>query len=152
VCAGTLSFVLLLLYVFQLLDRSEASLGRTLFNFKGRTGRRTFWVMLIAAVALSIPGYVHQWLAQSGQAKILVPDILAYVLFSPPALIVSLAAQVKRWHDRDKSGWLVLVNFIPIAGAIWTIVELGFLRGTNGANKFGPQPEPAPEVPQGDPA
>ena len=53
---------------------------------------------------------------------------------------VSLAVSVKRWHDRDKSGWMVLIGFIPIIGAIWTLVELGFIRGTVGPNRFGDDP------------
>ena len=45
---------------------------------------------------------------------------------------------VKRWHDRDKSGWWVLIGLIPLIGAIWALVELGFLKGTYGKNRFGP--------------
>ena len=55
-------------------------------------------------------------------------------------MVYSFAGQVKRWHDRDKSGWFVLVNFIPFIGTIWALVELGFLRGTMGPNRFGPDP------------
>jgi uncharacterized membrane protein YhaH (DUF805 family) len=50
---------------------------------------------------------------------------------------VGLAVQVKRWHDRNKSGWWVLVGFIPYIGGIWQIIECGCLRGTEGENRFG---------------
>jgi uncharacterized membrane protein YhaH (DUF805 family) len=82
------------------------------------------------------------------------------------AFISSLAVGVKRLHDRDKSGWwIVLFYIVPSAlieiGAmidptrttvglmlalvalliiIWAIVELGCLRGTRGPNRFGPDP------------
>ena len=46
----------------------------------------------------------------------------------------------KRWHDRDKSGWWSLIGFIPIVGGLWMLIELGFLRGTEGPNRFGPDP------------
>lgn len=52
----------------------------------------------------------------------------------------SLALQVKRWHDRDKSAWWLLMNFVPFIGAIWVLVECGFLRGTEGQNSYGPDP------------
>ena len=57
---------------------------------------------------------------------------------------LGLAAQVKRWHDLDKSGFMVLLNFtfvfIPIA---WII--LGCIRGTRGPNQYGDDPlAPAP--------
>jgi uncharacterized membrane protein YhaH (DUF805 family) len=53
----------------------------------------------------------------------------------------ALALQVKRWHDRDKSGWWVLIAFIPIIGAFWVLIECGFLDGTPGPNRFGPSPK-----------
>ena len=53
----------------------------------------------------------------------------------------ALALQAKRWHDRGKSGWMFLVTFIPLVGALWTLVECGFLDGTPGENKFGPSPK-----------
>ncbi|MBA56842.1 MAG: DUF805 domain-containing protein [Pseudomonadales bacterium] len=54
-----------------------------------------------------------------------------------PAIWMSLAVQVKRWHDRDKSGWWVLISFIPLIGPIWAFVENGCLAGTSGENRFG---------------
>ena len=48
--------------------------------------------------------------------------------------------QVKRWHDRGKSGWWVLIALIPLVGPIWAIIETGFLPGTSGPNEYGPDP------------
>jgi uncharacterized membrane protein YhaH (DUF805 family) len=62
--------------------------------------------------------------------------IVCYVLM----IWVSLATQVKRWHDRDKSGWWCLINLIPYIGGIWVLVECGCLRATEGANSYGPDP------------
>jgi uncharacterized membrane protein YhaH (DUF805 family) len=50
------------------------------------------------------------------------------------------ATQIKRWHDRDKSGTWMFVGFIPFVGPLWTLVELWFLPGTVGPNRFGPSP------------
>jgi len=47
---------------------------------------------------------------------------------------------VKRYHDRDKSGWWILILFIPLVGFIWFLIELGCLPGTPGPNRFGPDP------------
>lgn len=54
---------------------------------------------------------------------------------------VDLANSVKRWHDRDKSGWWILISIIPIVGPIWALIECGFLPGTYGNNRFGPSPK-----------
>ncbi len=51
-----------------------------------------------------------------------------------------LAFYTKRLHDRNRSGWFLLILLIPLIGAIWLIIELGFLRGTKGPNKYGADP------------
>jgi uncharacterized membrane protein YhaH (DUF805 family) len=53
-------------------------------------------------------------------------------------LVASSMLAIKRFHDRDKSGWFVLISFIPVIGPIWLLIELGFLRGSAGDNRFGP--------------
>ncbi|MGB6766725.1 MAG: DUF805 domain-containing protein [Methyloceanibacter sp.] len=47
-------------------------------------------------------------------------------------LIPSILVDIKRWRDRDKSGWWMPILFVPIIGAIWL-----FLAGTPGPNRFG---------------
>lgn len=59
-------------------------------------------------------------------------------LFSLAALVPAILVYIKRFHDRDKSGWWLLIMFVPIIGAIWLLIELGFLAGTPGPNRFGP--------------
>ena len=54
-----------------------------------------------------------------------------------PAVVVN----IKRFHDRNKSGWWVLIALIPLVGALWIVIECGFLRGTVGDNRYGPDPE-----------
>jgi uncharacterized membrane protein YhaH (DUF805 family) len=61
--------------------------------------------------------------------------VVCVVLF-----VGSLAGAVKRLHDRDRSGWFYLIFFVPVIGTLWLLVELGFLRGTQGENRFGPDP------------
>jgi uncharacterized membrane protein YhaH (DUF805 family) len=55
-------------------------------------------------------------------------------------LWISLAITVKRFHDRDKSGWWALINLLPVIGQIWILIECGFLKGTEEDNRYG---EPA---------
>ena len=50
---------------------------------------------------------------------------------------IGLSVQVKRWHDRGKSGWWGLINLIPIIGQVWVFIECGVLRSTAGDNRFG---------------
>jgi uncharacterized membrane protein YhaH (DUF805 family) len=47
---------------------------------------------------------------------------------------------IKRCHNRNKSGWWTLHSFILIVGLLWTFVELGCLRGSDGDNNYGTDP------------
>ena len=62
---------------------------------------------------------------------------LIYILL---IIFLKLPVTVKRWHDRDKSGWWSLVGSIPFIGQIWSFIELGLLVGTRGPNQYGPDP------------
>ena len=53
-------------------------------------------------------------------------------------LIPSLAVAVRRLHDTGRSGWLVLLNPVPIAGLV--VLVFCLLPGTPGENRFGPDP------------
>jgi uncharacterized membrane protein YhaH (DUF805 family) len=93
-----------------------------------------------------------------------------YVLISVAvgvySMWASLASSVKRLHDREKSGWWLLIWYIApavlvgigavigdiaasvsfiaaLAFYIWMFVELGCLKGTTGPNMYGPDPLPA---------
>ncbi len=60
----------------------------------------------------------------------------------------SLAISVKRRHDRNKSGWWMLlwmvlsaIPYVGILASLWCLVESGFLAdGTQGPNQFRPRP------------
>ncbi len=64
---------------------------------------------------------------------------LRLLLFLPFGWIF-YALMAKRWHDRERSKIWTLLILPPIAGPIWTFIELGFLRGTEGPNRFGSDP------------
>ena len=65
-----------------------------------------------------------------------IAGLLCAIALNLPAIIL----YAKRWHDRDKSGWWSLIVLIPGIGGIWMLIELGFLRGTAGPNRFGSDP------------
>lgn len=102
-------------------------------SFNGRINRKPFWIYHISLAVL--------WALY---CLILRADFFMKDDKSIPfALIVlwpSLAVEVKRWHDRDKTGWWLLINFVPLIGAIWALIETGFKEGTQGENRFGNDP------------
>jgi uncharacterized membrane protein YhaH (DUF805 family) len=102
-----------------------------LFSFEGRVGRQQYWLMCL----LSVPFVIGASWVNGGS-----PTGTPGVFFLLPIVWPSIAVQIKRWHDRGKSGWWILINFIPVVGDIWSLVENGFLVGTAGDNRFGPDP------------
>ena len=54
-------------------------------------------------------------------------------------LIPVFAAGVRRVHDSNKSGWWILISFVPIIGLY--IIVLLITDGSKGKNRFGPKPK-----------
>lgn len=110
------------------------TLAQVYFSFNGRIGRQTYWlkgvlpILVLSIIFGIIEGATPTYSAYSG-----VPTALWRLLVIWP----SLALTVKRWHDRNKSGWWVLIGLIPVVGLIWAFIETGFLKGTEGPNQFG---------------
>jgi uncharacterized membrane protein YhaH (DUF805 family) len=107
---------------------------RLFFSLRGRLSRRQFWLYGVLAL-LGLAMLAHALL---GIARVRAPtaDLIVNLLLVWPALAVS----VKRWHDRDRSGWWVLLNLVPVIGWLWALIDNGFLRGTAGRNRFGDDP------------
>jgi uncharacterized membrane protein YhaH (DUF805 family) len=112
---------------------------------RGRVGRADFWLkyILVAFVIGIVANLLDVTLGmvnpENGVGTI---SIIVSLLMIYPGIVVT----IKRYHDRNKSGWWILIIFIPIVGAIWQLIECGFLRGTVGQNRFGPDPVAAPAM------
>ena|SRR5215472_4427286 len=111
---------------------ASSSWGEFLFSFKGRATRRQYWLM----VALTLPFLVVAMAINSylGQDLVNGDGLLVMLIVLWPTLAVT----ARRWHDRDKSAWWILINLVPLIGELWALIENGFLEGTVGSNRFGP--------------
>jgi len=116
------------------------------FGFNGRINRARFWfaelvrwIALGGLLALMVLVSGDSW-TRSDFDQLPVPLRIFWGVTGVIWLYVGLVIQVKRWHDRNKSGLWVLIAIIPYIGALWTFIECGCLRGTAGANRFGPDP------------
>lgn len=123
------------------------------FTFKGRASRSEYWFytlfmflvwMVLAAAFFGLGGF--------DAVETLEFTTMNYI-FGGIALIVfvglyipSIAVMVRRFHDRNLSGWWVLAVFvlsnIPYVGFLVSIASLVItvLKGTDGDNRFGPDP------------
>ncbi len=115
-------------------------LKKLLFSFKGRATRLEFWMVSVVFYAYSIIFFIPLVDFFSGGGESEGTFLLLMLLFCLFILYVFGAVHIKRWHDRDKSGWWILINLIPGIGYIWSVWDNGFLRGTEGNNRFGEDP------------
>lgn len=116
-----------------LLADDEAPL-RLLLDPRGRISRRTFWlwgVLALGGLTLLLRALLEIARVHPDRAEGLVSLLLLW-----PAIAVS----AKRWHDRDKSAWWVLLALVPVIGWLWMFIDNGFRRGTPGPNRFGAPP------------
>jgi uncharacterized membrane protein YhaH (DUF805 family) len=60
-------------------------------------------------------------------------------LFSLATIIPSLAIEIRRLHDVDRTGWWILIS-LTIIGLIYPLLVWKCTKGTDGANRFGPDP------------
>ena len=130
-----------------------------LFSFEGRASRKSYWLVALIGIALSIAVAMLMTLVGVGSDRFII--FVAVGL----AFVIGIAVGVRRLHDRDKSGWWLLLFYglpqvldlvaelttedspawwmlqTPSAAIqLWALIELGFLRGTAGSNRFGPDP------------
>lgn len=117
---------------------ANTSLARDLFAFGGRICRQKFWLMQavisLASISLAVCVGVISFL--SGNLQTMVVGSIATLWIGGTWWMI-LAVSAKRWHDRGKSGWWSLIMLIPMVGPIWALIELGFLKGNYGYNRYG---------------
>ena len=140
-----------------------------LFGFSGRINRAKFWLAALIYVVFFGAVIGITMAVSSSLNAMLAAALIAYI----PLIISGIAVGIRRLHDRNKSGWWLLVFyvaplllnlvsgyaldeagmahqaalFLSFAINIWALIELGAMRGTIGPNQYGNDPlapQPAP--------
>jgi len=134
----------------------------------GRINRAQFWIATLVFVVISLLVGGLSFAIGYNPTMNALGWIVSLLLMASGVLV-----GIKRLHDRNKTGWwlllfygalpaLILVawllgsatetlvvvlvfQFVALGICIWALVELGCLRGSIGQNKYGPDPL-APEV------
>lgn len=94
-------------------------------DFKGRASRSEYWWFVL-----------FNLIVQAAAAAL--SENLSYAI-AIGFFLPSIAAGVRRLHDKDKSGWWMLLHFVPLIGAIVLLVWF-CQKGTPSANRFGDVP------------
>lgn len=122
------------------------SISSLLWSWEGRIGRARFWLGVLLVILMSIGFAIVARLLgiplDTGMGPVAQEISAAGALYLLATFIVvayaQLAVYAKRFHDRGKSAWWVLIAFVPIVGFFWILIELGMLPGDAGSNAYGP--------------
>lgn len=105
-------------------------------DFEGRARRKEFWIYLLIYVVV-LMGLVLLDKMIFGSSEGSMGWLTLIYIFA--TALPSLAVQVRRLHDIDKSGWWILIQLVPLIGWLWFLVLL-CMAGTDGDNEYGPAP------------
>lgn len=127
-------------------------LSALLFSFHGRINRGKFWLgyLLSLFVALFMLAGIAGLAFVSGEFDRPEPGPITSagaIMLAVIYIWMAFALYVKRAHDRGWSGWFCLLMLVPVIG-LWPTIELLFLPGDPGENRFGASPLPPPSSPR----
>ena len=117
-------------------------------EFTGRSRRKEYWmfalfqflVSLVIGALFGRSGYMWGPGMMSGGLVLGDTGGLVQNLFTLVSFVPALAVSVRRLHDQDRSGWLLLLILVPILGWFALFVFM-CLEGTRGPNRYGPDPK-----------
>jgi uncharacterized membrane protein YhaH (DUF805 family) len=97
-------------------------------GFQGRAARPEYWywvlfVVIVAVVLQILAGIIGSLMTVIG------------VLFQLATILPGIAVAVRRLHDIDKTGWWLLIAFIPLIGAL-VLLYFCVQPGTPGPNQY----------------
>ena len=94
------------------------------FDFKARSSRPEYWYWILFLVVTSL---------------VIMRFTPILLIFIVATMIPSVAVSVRRLHDINRSGWWLLLDFIPVFGEIILIIWCS-QKGTERSNRYGPVP------------
>ena len=99
--------------------------------FNGRARRKEYWMFFLFNLIISIVLFLI--------SLVIKTEILSYI-YMLAVLMPGIALGARRLHDTNRSGWWLLISFVPVVGLIVLIIF--FVQdSTPGENKYGPNPK-----------
>ncbi len=106
--------------------------------FEGRARRKEYWFFILFNMLISMAlGFVERL---TGNVD---PDTGLGILsgiYAIGIMIPGMAVSVRRLHDTGRSGWWLLITFVPVLGAIIFFYFM-VLDSDAEVNEYGPSPK-----------
>ncbi|CCO45160.1 conserved hypothetical protein; putative inner membrane protein [Vibrio nigripulchritudo SOn1] len=105
--------------------------------FEGRARRKEYWMFVLFNVLVSVAlGVIEGALGTS-----FIGIVYGLVVFIP-----GVAVTIRRLHDIGRTGWWILISFIPFLGWL-VLVVFAAIAGDDGSNDYGDSPKEFVGVP-----
>ncbi|MCW5206232.1 DUF805 domain-containing protein [Desulfobulbus sp. F5] len=105
--------------------------------FSGRARRKEYWMFTLFSLIVSLILGIAEWIL----GDVTGADLsIISLLYNLAIMLPSIGVSIRRLHDIDRSGWWLLLSFIPILG--WIVLIVFAARdSTPGENEYGPNPK-----------
>lgn len=100
--------------------------------FSGRARRKEYWMFFLFNLIIALVLGFIEGLAGG-------PGVIGS-LYSLAVLIPGIAVSVRRLHDTDRSGWWLLIAFVPLIGFIVLLLFM-VQEGQTRENEYGSDPK-----------
>lgn len=100
--------------------------------FSGRARRKEYWMFVLFNIII----LVVLWIVEGILG---IPGILS-TLYCLAVLIPSIAVSARRLHDTSRTGWWLLIGFIPLIGAVVLLIFM-VQDSKPGENQYGTNPK-----------
>ena len=116
---------------------------KEIFTIKGRMNRLPYLkYSIFFIVMMFLTSFVAGILTIILTGDVELESSLYYVfafIFNLPFTVGACMTSIRRLHDLNRSGYFILLGFVPIVNFLLEIYLL-FFRGTDGANDYGEDP------------
>jgi uncharacterized membrane protein YhaH (DUF805 family) len=125
-------------------------LTKNYFKFSGRARRQEYWGYTLFNVLTYIVAFILDIIVSaaflgtdsSGEPNFFLAFTGLWFFYQ---IVPSITVTVRRLHDRDLSGWLYLINYVPYIG--WIVLLVFMLMDSRAEpNVHGPSPKYDPEI------
>lgn len=89
--------------------------------------RKSYWINVVAAFFIAS-------LANLAIGMVVGSEVARFVYLLLAAYWIII--EVRRFHDANKSGWLALINLIPLIGTLAALVIAGVLKSDYQDNRW----------------
>lgn len=131
-----------------------------LFDFRGSVGRLEWWAIQFICIAINIAGgllilamapELFQMPEElTNKTSIYWVELALILPLSAASFWIAIAATIKRFHDRGRSGFWLVILLIPalldiplldVIVAVGIIIDCGFLAGDDDNNLYATAPK-----------